>query len=164
MLSKLRMRRITIIMRYLALVLALAFSSSAFSDTSFDYHGIKSGMSKEEVNGIVGCADRCWVLDYKEVEAFFGEENRPPRLWQMGFKYTSDNKLWRIQLNFLKASDSYGVAQTRILTELYPDAELDEFTERGSYGDTDYVVAMLIDSDLFAADAEKLYQEGISKY
>jgi hypothetical protein len=72
--------------------------------------------------------------------------------------------LWRIQLNFLKRSDAGGVAQVRALTELYPDAALDEFTERGSYSTREYLVALIIDSGLFDADAEKIYQETISQY
>ena len=64
---------ITITMKYFGLVLALIFSSSAFSDTSSEYHGIKSGMSKEEVNTIVGCVDKCSLLDYKEVITLISE-------------------------------------------------------------------------------------------
>lgn len=150
-------------MKYAIFVIGLLISISALSDSSFEYHGIKSGMSSEAVNGLVGCTESCYALDYKEVEAFLGE--RPPRLWGMGFSYTSDDKLWKIQLNFLDAgSGPQAVAQRRALNELYPDAELDTFTERGSYGNTDYIVAQLIDSALFDADAEAIYQSNISKY
>ena len=150
-------------MKYAIFIIGLLTSFSALSESSFEYHGIKSGMSREAVNGLVGCTERCYALDYEEVEAFLGE--RPPRLWGMGFSYTSDNKLWKIQLNFLEVgSGPAAVAQRRALTELYPDAELDTLTEKLSYGNTDYIVAQLIDSALFDADAETIYQSEISKY
>jgi hypothetical protein len=151
-------------MKYAIFIIGLLTSFSALSDSSFEYHGIKSGMSKEAVNELVGWCKTCSSLDYKGVEAFLGEEG-PPRLWQISFRYTSDDKLWKIQLNFLEmGSGPAAVAQRRALNELYPDAELDTFTERGSYSNTDYIVAQLIDSALFDADAEKIYQSEISKY
>jgi hypothetical protein len=151
-------------MKYAIFIIGLLTSFSALSESSFEYHGIKSGMSREAVNGLVGCTERCYSLDYKGVEAFLGEEG-PPRLWQIGFRYTSDNKLWKLQLNFLEVSSGpAAVAQRRALTELYPDVELDTLTESGSYGNTDYIVAQLIDRALFDADAETIYQSEISKY
>ena len=96
------------------------------SSYGFDYHGIKSGMSSEEVKNLTGCEYNS-SCSWEEV----GEDNifnttmgiNPPDLFSVDFSYTSDSKLWRIQLSFRERSGASGVAQIRALSELYPDAE-----------------------------------------
>ena len=81
-----------------------------------------------------------------------------------GFTFTSESKLWRIQMDYMKSSGSRGVAQTRILTELFPEVELQNRTETRQYSSTDYVIAMLVDNDLFAEDIERVYNNTKDKY
>ena len=64
----------------------------------------------------------------------------------------------------MESSGARGVAQSRILTELYPDAELQKKSEKLYSVNFDYVYALLIDSDLFAADVQKIYEEQKPKY
>lgn len=154
-------------MKFLALLIILTLSPSLLAGESFDYHGIKSGMTKDEVNKIIGCTEQCYTMDSDKIKEFFGESKKPPLLSEIEFAYTSDSKLWRIRLKFTSAnliSLAASYAQTRALEELYPDAELKRETESNKYFSIEYVHAMMIDSSLFEADAEKIYQDLISKY
>jgi hypothetical protein len=152
-------------MRLFIIVLAFIFSSMAHAGGAFNYHGVKSGMSKSEVDGLTGCTEYCSSIDYKETRAFLGGEgNHPPDIWGMGFKYTSDDKLWRIQLQFIERGGPQGVAQLRAITELYPDAEPQSGSSSIGSTQIDTLDALMIDTKLFDADAEKIYQESITKY
>ena len=141
----------------------------SFSSFAFDYHGIKSGMTDQQVKSFVKCeyVSRC---DNEETERFFGgEDNVPPALWNMQFSYTNDHRLWRISLRFREKSGTVGAAQLKALGELYPDVELQNTTQRiggsSSYAfDIDVLVALLIDIDLFQEDVAKIYRETIDKY
>ena len=146
------------------ITLFLIFFTTSLS-AAFEYHGFKSGMSKEEVDEILGQdSSSCDYTCRKDYFAKLGRSD-PPALWKFSFKFTSDNKLWRIQLDFLDlGSGPSSVAQTRALEKLYPDAELQRRTEKGQYIDYDYVTALLIDSRLFEADVKKIYNERIDKY
>ena len=134
----------------------------SFSAFAFDYHGIKSGMSKTEVKKLTKCKEFETCL-WQETERFFklGEDNHPPSLWDMQFSYTSDNRLWRILLRFEEDSGTRGAAQLRALKELYPDAE---FLEGRIGSRASSLIVLLIDSDIFNKDVEKIYQETIDKY
>ena len=144
--------------------LGLFLLSASLQAFAFDYHGIKSGMAANEVNSQIGCTEYCSSIDYRQIETFFGEENRPPALWTMSFSYTSDDKLWRIQLSFIERSGTGGVAQQRILAELYPDADLQKSSSSNEYGTTNFINALLVDNTLFKRDVEKIYNETKSKY
>lgn len=85
-------------------------------------------------------------------------------LRQISFSYTSDGKLWGIQLDFLEDSGTRKIAQQRVLTKLYPDVELSTRTERGEHITMDFITARIVDSFLFKADVEKIYQQTISMY
>ena len=153
-------------MKLLILIIFFTLSPLALAGNSFDYHGIKSGMTEDEVNKIIGCTEKCTTMEDDELKNFFGE-SKPPLLSGIVFAYTSDKKLWRIQLKFMSAklgSNAAHAAQTRALEELYPDAELKRETENNKYFSLEYVYAMMIDNALFNADVEKIYQESISKY
>ncbi len=152
--------------RFLAIPVFLFISIQA---QAFEYHGISSGMTSEEVQSLIPCGGSCDLLlddaDKAAGHKFFGGEDKvPPALAGMSFDYTSEGGLWRISLKFLERSGAQGVVQTRILTELYPDAELQKKSEKFYSSYFDYVYALLIDSDLFAADVQKIYEEQKPKY
>ena len=152
-------------MRLFIIVLSFIFSSMAHSGGAFNYHGIKSGMSSAEVDALTGCTKYCSSLDYEATRALLGGEgNHPPHIWGMGFEYTSDDKLWRIQLTFLERSGATGIAQLRAVTELYPDAETQSRSKSIGSTQFDTLDALMIHTELFDADAEKIYQEDITKY
>jgi hypothetical protein len=152
-------------MKYIALVVGLFWANLTFAGGAFTYHGISSGMTSDEVNAITGCTKYCSSLDSEEVKKFFSEKEEPPGLMGMGFSYTSGGKLWRIQLEFREASGPAGVAQLRALNELYPDAELQSGrVELFSNYYVDTKSALMIDSALFDADVEAVYQATIGKY
>jgi len=146
------------------IIIALLLLMAVTNVQAFDYHGIKSGMSRSQVDALVDCKEYCSGWDYKQLETFFGKDKEPPALWEMYFSYTSDDKLWKIHLKFLDSGGPYGAAQTRILSELYDDAELQKSSSSSSYGTTDYVNALIIDEALFDADVKKIYEETKSKY
>ena len=73
-------------------------------------------------------------------------------------------KFYSQSLAVKKSNGTNEVAQTRILKELFPDVELQDRSESNSYGSTDFVIAMLVDSDLFEADIERIYNNKIDKY
>tara|TARA_B100001093_G_scaffold6443_1_gene6495 strand:- start:1501 stop:1950 length:450 start_codon:yes stop_codon:yes gene_type:complete len=132
---------------------------------AFEWHGFKSGMTEDEVQKLTS-AKYASACDWQCRKAYFEKRGTasPPRLWQMGFSFTSESKLWRIQMDYLEGSGTYGEAQTKILEELFPDVELQNRSESGSYGSTDYVVAMLVDRDLFEEDIERIYNNSKDKY
>ena len=152
-------------MRALLFVFAFIISQSSHAGDAFTYHGISSGMTETEVNALTGCIEYCGALDYEESREFLGgDEKHPPGIWGMAFSYTSDGKLWRIQLSFIERGGPSGVAQRRVLTELYSDAELQKSTDRIGSTSIDLITAFMIDRGLFDADVDKIYESTIGKY
>jgi hypothetical protein len=156
-------------MKHILFLVLTVFMVIHAEASSFDYHGISSGMTSEEVKSLISCDGSCDFLmddaDKAASHSFFGGEDKvPPSLTGMSFDYTSEGGLWRISLKFMESSGARGVAQSRILTELYPDAELQKKSEKLYSVNFDYVYALLIDSDLFAADVQKIYEEQKPKY
>ena len=149
-------------MKTIILLISLIFSLNLFA---FEWHGFTSGMTSDEVKELTG-AKYATSCDYQCRKAYFEKRGttEPPMLWQIGFSFTSESKLWRIQMDYLKSNGTYEVAHTRILKELFPDVELQDRSESNSYGSTDFVIAMLVDSDLFEADIERIYNNNIDKY
>ena len=140
---------------------------TSFYSFAFDYHGIKSGMSREEVKALTGC-EYSSSCSFREVGAdrIFNTTLgiNPPSLWSVSFAYTSDDKLWRITLKFREASFARGVAQRKALEELY--SSVSKKTERAGTSslNVDLLVAMLIDDNLFKKDSDKIYKETIDLY
>ena len=137
----------------------------SFNSFAFEWHGFKSGMTTVEVKELTS-SEYASSCDWQCRKAYFEKRgaDAPPGLWQMSFSFTSESKLWRIQMDYLKSSGPHGVAQTRILKELFPDVELQNKSESRSYGSTDYVVAMLVDNDLYEEDIERIYNSTKDKY
>lgn len=158
-------------MKYVALMVGLFWTSLSFAGGAFTYHGISSGMTSDEVDAITGCEEECWSLDDDEIEKWFSANgNVPPGLEGMGFKYTSGKtggKLWRIELNFRESFSgaTAKAAQLRVLNELYPDADIQsDRVELFSDYYVNYLTALMIDSALFDADVEAIYQDSVTKY
>ena len=147
-------------MNKIVIALFLIFFTTSLS-AAFEYHGFKSGMPKEKADEMLGQSSySCNILCVQDYFSKLGRE-KPPALAQLSFESTSDEKLWRIQLDFIdQGTGPYAIAQTRALKNLYPDAEL----QRRKESSFKYVTALLIDSRLAEADAKKIYNERIDKY
>ena len=154
-----------VLMKKLLLSLLLLMSFNSFG---FDYHGIKSGMSKDEVKALTKCkeATECDSDDAVGDDKVFLPNLNIPSLWSVQFSYTSDDKLWRISLYFIEQSGASGVAQKRALDELYECCQNQSERVGGStYGfNLDLIVAQLIDEQLFMQDVDKIYNEQIGLY
>ena len=148
---------------FISLLLGL-FSISAYS---FDYHSIKSGMTKDEVQAILKCESETCKFgsdddpkDNAVLDIFFGE-TKPSGLKEIEFAYTHESMLWRIRLKFEQYK--FGIAMPagfkRALEEKYTDASVDEETDRSGYFPKTVYYAFLIDSELFAADVEYWKEE-----
>ena len=87
----------------------------------------------------------------------------PPNLFVVDFSYTTDNKLWRIALNFRERSLADAVAQQKALREIYG-----EFTKTSynyySNATMNVLQVLLIDDELFEQDADRIYKETIDLY
>jgi len=134
----------------------------SFYSFAFDYHGIKSGMSKEEVDSLT--EGRSGWKDIDTGKVFFPKMGiNPPNLFVVDFSYTTDNKLWRIALNFRERSLADAVAQQKALREIYG-----EFTKTSynyySNATMNVLQVLLIDDELFEQDADRIYKETIDLY
>ena len=153
-------------MKKIIVPILLLISINSFA---FDYHGIKSGMSEEEVQALTGCAKSTSCTN-KEVgtDKVFNTTLgiNPPNLRSVSFKFTSDDELWRITLNFYELSFAGGVAQKRALDELYSSVtKTSERVGSGSYSyNVDILAAMLIDDKLFNKSVDKIYEKTIDLY
>jgi len=143
-------------------IFLLTLLTLSFNTFAFEWHGIKSGMSKEEVDAITG--GKSGWQDVGEGEIFNTTMGiNPPNLFTVDFSYTSDDKLWRISLNFEKQSGARSIAQTRALNELYGSYIERSVNYYSSYS-MPCLVVMFIDDELFEQDAEKFYKEQIDLY
>jgi hypothetical protein len=140
--------------------LTLILLLTSFNSFAFDYHGIQSGMTKDEVKALLECADNECVVgdedspaDNPALDLFF-EETKPANLKKLEFAYTQDEKLWRIRLHFQQYK--FGIAMPAgfklALEEKYPDASIDEEVDRSGYFPKTNYYAFLIDSELFLED------------
>ena len=135
---------------------------TSFYSFAFDYHGIKSGMSPEEVKSLTG-GKSGWgdVGEDKIFNTTMGIN--PPDLFTVDFSYTADKKLWRITLNFKERSFASGVAQKKALRELYGEFTKTSINYYSSYT-MPVLAVMFIDDELFEQDSDKIYKETIDLY
>ena len=147
-------------------ILFLFLLLPSFSVFSWEYHGLKSGMTKEEMMQIPGMANKKGTKISFDQTKFFSE-GKPPGFYRIFFDYTSEGELWRLDIYFREESGVIEKAvQKRILTEL-SDADLDSESVRNEYatgGYIKYLVIKKIDSDLFKEDVERRYQKNIKLY
>jgi len=135
---------------------------ASFYSFAFDYHGIKSGMMKVEVDSLTGGESGFTKVGKGKVFNTTMGIN-PPNLFTVDFSYTADDKLWRIALNFKKASFAAQVAQQKALREIYGG-----FTETNynyySSSSMNVFQVLLIDDELFKQDADKIFKKTIDLY
>ena len=134
------------------LVMSLILSSSVLA---FDFFGIKSGMTKEEFEG---------------VEKLIKEDKKPYKISnyeaeKIKAEYTQQGKIYLLEIYFNK---SFGVdkviALTNALKKVFPDSEINEVSEKTSWGWTDYYyVVYLTDKKVLNESVQKLEQEYIEK-
>lgn len=135
---------------------------TSFHSLAFDYHGIKSGMSKEEVDALTG--GKSGWQDVGEGEVFNTTMGiNPPNLFTVNFSYTTDDKLWRITLNFAESSFGAAVAQQKALREIYGEFTKTSINYYSSYT-MNVLQVLLIDDELFEQDADKIFKETIDLY
>ena len=162
-----------LIFKFSAIFLVVGLCNSAMA---FEYHEIKSGMTFEEVTEITGCKKDCGskrsthpvqIITHHDFKPLFGEEeNVPHYLSRIALQFTSDYKLFHLELRFWKAAEGpEAAAQKKVLNELYPDTPLIETSEQRPGGYTmEYITAKIIDKALFQQDVEKIYEETKNKY
>lgn len=134
------------------LVMSLILSSSVLA---FDFFGIKSGMTKEEFEG---------------VERLVKEDKKPYKISNYEAvkivpAYTQQDKIYLLEIYFEK---SFGVdkviALTNALKKVFPNSEIKEESEKTSWGWTDYYyVVYLMDEKVFNESVKILESEYVEK-
>jgi hypothetical protein len=155
------------------LIIGFSLGLLSISVNAFDYHGIKSGMTSEEVQTLLKCEYKssCELGDDDDPEdklaldAFFGNV-KPTGFKKMEFQYTKDDKLWRIVLKF--EGPLFGITRSAgfktALAEKYPDSPLQEESDRTGYFPKTIYSAFLIDSQLFADDIQHFHNEYLKTF
>tara|TARA_B110000008_G_C16839232_1_gene511946 strand:- start:568 stop:1020 length:453 start_codon:yes stop_codon:yes gene_type:complete len=147
-------------------IFLLSLLFSPFYTFSWEYHGIKSGMTKEQLIEIPGMANKKKTGIQFDEKTFF-PEGKPPGFYNIFFQYTSEGKLWRLDIYFRESSGIISSAvQKKILEEL-SDSDLGSERVANQYADGGYINYLLvqkIDVDLFREDVERRYQSDIVKY
>lgn len=134
------------------LVMSLILSSSVLA---FDFFGIKSGMTKEEFEG---------------VEKLIKEDKEPYKISnyeaeKIKAEYTQQGKIYLLQIYFNKSFEvDKVIALTNALKKVFPNSEINEVSEKTSWGWTDYYyVVYLTDEKVLNESVKKLEQEYIEK-
>lgn len=175
-----------------ALVTLCALSFSAMSFAEFEYRGIKSGMTIDEVQSIKGISKSGWTGGLKvNFKKFFGKNETPPGLRNVFFQFTPEGhgqKLWRVSLQFRKIDANQAFtqaglieeeAQTQVIEFLYPNATIKEQSETYKCGDYDFtckasgngvtgvrqsIIVMLIDEEIFSDAVAHVFNETKDRY
>ena len=152
--------------RYLTILVFLLLSMHA---QAFEYRCVKGGMTKAEFHAACNTAQ---ILsnkgDYSKSDIeeglhygfdysgspLEGKSNYASLFW------TEDDLLWRIQIRYTKSDDILrGIAQMQAISETFPNIEIQESTERSSYGSTDYMTVVLVDQAVASAAQKKIQIE-----
>ena len=97
-------------------ILFLFLLLPSFSVFSWEYHGLKSGMTKEEMMQIPGMANKKGTKISFDQTKFFSE-GKPPGFYRIFFDYTSEGELWRLDIYFRERECV--VRSKRLLDELF---------------------------------------------
>ena len=142
----------------------------SFNLFSWEYLGVKSGMTKEEVIQIEGFGNKKKNrLSYNKDSVFGG--NKPNDLSDIKVIFTPETEvLYKMEI-YVKVGNQYRTnlinlsALENILRELEisqgMDGELTDYNERTDYGSVPYKVAILLDDEIFMEEVELL--ENIKK-
>jgi hypothetical protein len=137
------------------LVFNLLFLFS-FSAYAFEFKGVQSGMSPEEVSAVIGSEVTKSTTIYDDKAKIWLPKITPIKA---GFRFTNDNKLWRIVITDYKGSFADAAGKKNILEKICSD--VDEGTHKigsGSYSyNMDTYECFLIDTALFKQDI-KFYE------
>lgn len=141
----------------LSVCFVLILSSQAFS---FDFHGIKSGMTSDDVAALFNSHDKNFKSVYgdnlKKYNKLANSE-----YWEIYFSYTKDKKLWKITARILLGGYSTldKIALKQALNEKYKGNTIQEDSETSSYGRSYYYSLILIDENLSDSEINKLKNE-----
>lgn len=133
------------------LVMSLILSSSVLA---FDFFGIKSGMTKEEFEG---------------VEKLIKKDKKPYKISnyeaeKINAEYTQQGKLYVLQIYFRKSFNlDEVIALTNALKKVFPNFEIKEESERGTYFTYYYYVVYLMDEKVLNESVKILESEYIEK-
>ena len=135
----------------LVLGLLLLFS---FNALAFEYRGVKSGMTKAEVSEVIGVElnpDNSYhTLSDEEVKIWLPNIY----LYEVKFRFTQDDKLWRIIISTSRGSVTSSPGKKKALSKVCDS--VDESTTQIGVGTYSYNVdsydCFLIDSKLFNQD------------
>jgi hypothetical protein len=148
------------------IILALSFLSLNIS--AWEYLGVKSGMTRDEVIQVEGFGNKKKTkLQYDEKVMFGG--NKPEDLTDIRLSFTPETGvLYKMEI-YVKVGSIYSTnlmklgALERILIDLEisqgMDGELTDYAERGDYGTTPYKVAILLDNEIFMDEVDLLEQK-----
>ena len=148
------------------IILALTFLSLNIS--AWEYLGVKSGMTKDQVMQVEGFGNKKKTkISYDETLMFGG--NKPTDLTDVRLSFTPQTGLLYKMEIYVKVGSIYSTnlmklaALERILIDLEisqgNDGELTDYSERGDYGSTPYKVAILIDNEIFMDEVDLLEEK-----
>jgi len=148
------------------IILALMFLSLNIS--AWEYLGVKSGMTKDQVMQVEGFGNKKKTkLSYSETLMFGG--NKPTDLTDVRLAFTPETGLLYKMEIYVQVGSIYSTnlmklaALERILIDLEisqgNDGELTDYSERGEYGSTPYKVAILIDNEIFMDEVDLLEEK-----
>ena len=140
-------------MKKYTLVLGLLLLVS-FNALAFEFRGVKSGMTKAEVSEVIGVEihpdDSYHTLSDEEAKIWL------PKIYpyEVNFRFTNDDKLWRIIISDARGSVTSSVGKKKALSKVCDS--VDESTTQIGVGTYSYNVdsydCFLIDSKLFNQD------------
>ncbi len=146
---------------YFTTIFMLVIPSIIFS---FEFFDIKSGMSKEEIKPLIFYEQsqykhnfddygKIYFPHYKDFQNKF--DNYPAT--SAHFLFTSQDKLWKIELFFPKPKPEDKILRTAFLNAIskyFPNGTITEYIEKEKYFDTEYWVVQLIDNGIFDEDVK----------
>ena len=149
-----------------SIILALTFLSLNVS--SWEYLGLKSGMTRDQVIQVEGFGNKKKTKMSINENLIFGG-NKPEDLTDITLSFTPETEvLYRMEI-YVKVGSTYSTnsmklgALQRILTDIEisqgNDGELTDYNERGDYGTTPYKVAILLDNEIFMNEIDLLEEK-----
>lgn len=129
---------------------------------AFDFYGIKSGMTKEDVSSLFR-TDDLTSLEGDDLEKYPKLANT--EYWDISFSFTSDNKLWKIIARVRQGySTLRKIAKKEALISKYKAENIKKTSEEVVNGVTYYYYnVILIDQKLVDIEIEKFKKYYLNK-
>lgn len=150
-------------MKKIIIFLTLTF---AFNTHAFDYYGIKSGMSKEEVEvklksfGVSQDSYNQVDMITGDVKSLKGIELSPIMI---SFTYNFEDKLYKLQVNYRGTlSNPNGVALKSALQEKFKITPIESEVKVYSIS-IETLALMFLDDEIVSSTVSKLKQENLTK-